>query len=582
MRFREVISQAEMLEERLALYNERREQTQENMTLIDRSDDELQSMHDAAPAENERHKATIDDVITAVSALKSERGALAKRQEELLEERGQLRAAKEMHDRALRTGLEAVRTMAVAHGFDLPGSADDFMALAKSTSSQLAASLKREEASLQSSTARCSETESQLSRESQRLRNEMHDHQAARDHKREAAQRVQKRIDESKREAHGLEDMHVLESRCAEIRARFDKQREELSASGLEQKMADRSASILTLSDQREALLMGLACSNEEVEQRASLAHKERDVQCTAQQLDGLLRDNAHKAQRWLGADADPQRYAALCTQRLHETEARVAEQEKRVGSLRSNVDKLQAESDVREQQIAAKEAQQKELGRAIKEILGDDYASPKEAVNAAQEEVSIVTDSLAVLEHAAEFFQRILRQGQDKHVCLGCNRGIASEYMPAFEAHVKASLARSQPEHAKALREDLDAWNTQLAQYREADNLQRRLDHVSDSELPALHQARQPVQLRAARRELDEVQAVSRKASADADEVRALHAFAGQIQSTAIALATMQRELEDSRLEARGSDSATNSDDTRANLARINAELCVLCLSLN
>ena len=160
------------------------------------------------------------------------------------------------------------------------------------------------------------------------------------------------------------------------------------------------------------------------------------------------------------------------------------------------------------------------------------------EELKTAREEVQILQDSLAVLEHAAEFFERILTQGREKHVCIGCNRGIPDAIMPAFEQHVQASMQRSTPARIDGLRTDLQAWTEQLAQLQAADEQRTEL-----ATRRAALAAAEEKQARTAR-ELAEAASALRDAARSAAEARA-HLDA--LQSLA-ARAARARDLQDTR----------------------------------
>ena len=65
------------------------------------------------------------------------------------------------------------------------------------------------------------------------------------------------------------------------------------------------------------------------------------------------------------------------------------------------------------------------------------------------------VIDDCSVLSHHREvtntegfarFYEQILKRGQTKHVCIGCNRKLEEDYMNDFVTHVRADVAVTDP----------------------------------------------------------------------------------------------------------------------------------------
>ena len=197
------------------------------------------------------------------------------------------------------------------------------------------------------------------------------------------------------------------------------------------------------------------------------------------------------------------------------------------------------------------------------------------EELQTAREEVQILQDSLAVLEHAAEFFARILAQGREKHVCIGCNRGIPDAGMPAFEQHVQASMQRSTPARIDGLRTDLQAWTEQLAQLQAADaqrtELATRRAALAAAEEKQAHTARALAEAASA---LHDAARSAAEARARLDALQSLAARAARARDLQDARDRLQATVDAARADLQVSGAVPSSADLRAELESLSEQL--------
>lgn len=156
-----------------------------------------------------------------------------------------------------------------------------------------------------------------------------------------------------------------------------------------------------------------------------------------------------------------------------------------------------------------------------------------------------MLRESLGLLEHAAALFGRIREHGHTRHVCLACNRALPPDAMPAFDAHVAASLQRSQPERIAALQRDLDAWTRQQADLRSAQALEKqRIDMQADYQDAQARVHELEHDHMHAQRARDEAQVAAADAERRLEAARALQDAAQRIAELALEVASIDQRL--------------------------------------
>lgn len=553
VRFRETLTHAESLEERLALKCEHRDALREHLApLLEAPEEELAAALAGLPRELEAQRTQLAEQRALAQRRRDERDELAAQHDALIGEHGALLAARAAHDRALRTGEEEVRRLAAQHGVALDASpAEDaarFQALQQALGAGLEARMREARTGAEAADLEHAGAEAQRDGEWQRRHNELRDCRAAYEQREEAIRRLQERVAESERVVGAAAPAAAAPDEREALAARVAAGNDE----ALERAVAEADAALAELDAQRDTLTRQLAASNRHVEQRAALAHKERELaRCRELVAEGVARIGEARS-RSLG-DVAPEALAPRAAQALQSAEREYESLTRARDAHRHTADTLEAERSMLRSDAEAKDARAGELDAEVRAALGGEYATAAEAVAGAHEEISILTESTAVLAHAGEFFQRILRHGQEKHVCLACNRALAAEAMPAFEAHVRASMQRSEPERAAALREELEAWQAQLARFQRAAAAQEQAEQLR-AEAASLRAAlaERERALREADAELRAAQQRTLEAHAALGELRSVHAAAAAVQAPAAAVPALQRDVDALRDELR------------------------------
>ena len=567
VRFREVIGRADALEERLALYTENCDALAAGTTLLDASEAQLEAQLASLPAELEAQQARLNTLHSELDEAKAARDAASAEHERLLRAHGEQVAAQRALERTRDAARTELRALAHEYALEVPDRSEDAIdTLCAATQSQLAAHARAADAADAQQERAAREREAELEHAWQERRSALRDVQAQHAQRAESLARLDERIaacdaelTPEAAEAPG-EALDTLRARHAALAAQLD-------APDAAQARTDADAARRALEARRDTLGRTLLASTHVVEQRAVLAQHEHARDEHAAELERRMARLAPDAERLLGHTAEAsalaaEAAAAAAAQEASLTRARAAQQEQQRAH-----DRAAAALEVHDARLAEAEAR---VAPAA-----PDAAALAEELRAAREEVHILQDSLAVLEHAAEFFQRIRTAGVEKHVCIGCNRGIPDAAMPAFEAHVAASMQRSAPERVAGLRADLDAWNAQVAQLEDAQRACDERARHADA-LPPLRARRAELA-----REQQAAAAALRAADGAAHEAdarfHALHALAEQ--------AARAREQQDAlervaalaaaaRADLRLDGGVPRADDVRRELDALAADL--------
>lgn len=499
LRFREVITRAETLEERLALYKETRDGLAQSTTMLSASDAAVETQLAHLPAQLEEQQASLAATAHTLDAAEKEHAAANAAHERALTAHGEHVAAQRAWERTLRTAQTEMLAIAAKHGLDTGTAAKqesapslrDIPVLCTHLQTQLASRARALQAAEQHAEHEARANEAACEQAWQDQRTAHRDLQTEQAHDTEALARLRTRIEALDRDADAKEE-HT-DTPTDPLHDRHHALETELEALEHDSR-AGLSTEIRALEARRDALARTAMASHHAVEQRAILAKDEHTLAQNTAELDEILARIAPDATRLLGTmPSTPSALAAAAAAQVVVQEQAVAAADAHVHEQRQAHDRHAASLDVYTRQLAESEASCRAKEHAYTQHCTDSAIDPapdalRTETQTAADEVAILQDSLSVLEHAAEFFQRILKQGQEAHVCIGCNRGLPPASMPAFEAHVHASLQRSTPERIAALRADLDAWTQQKARLQTAHTLLERWTAAKDQQAHLAH----------------------------------------------------------------------------------------------
>lgn len=266
MRFRETLSYAESLEERLALYTEHRDTLKERMNVIDANDTELQRMMDEAPALLASQRERLAHVQSRRDQAATERDTCTEQHETLLREHARLEAAAQAFQHILDEGAATLRDLSA----DVPmhPSAAQLEAAALSLDSALRTQLREHDARREREVQQASHEEAQREQTFGNLSKKHNDLHARHEQMRTTQDRLRTRIA-------GCEADLAREPPVTEAGALEAAQRRRDALSQQEPDVSELSAVVARLTAlqaERDTLAQALATAHEAAEQRAQRA----------------------------------------------------------------------------------------------------------------------------------------------------------------------------------------------------------------------------------------------------------------------------------------------------------------------
>ncbi|KAI3617538.1 hypothetical protein CBS9595_003447 [Malassezia furfur] len=451
--FREVLARAAALEERRALYADTAAELRRSTTLLDAPVAELEARLAALPATLAAAAAERDAAHARLADAQRARTDADAAHEALVRQQGAHAAAAQTLARLRRDAHAELVAIAARHG--LAAHAGDTEALAAATLAALRAHVRTADAADDHAADDARTRLDALEHAVQQRRSALRDVQAQHTHAAAALARLDARVAQADADLGGAP---AAAPAVDGLRTRRDTLAAQVRDAGAAQARADADAQCRALEARRDALSRTLAASASAVAARAALAEREQQHAARAAELAARTAALATDAAR-LATDGTPAGIAAAAAAALADAERAEAEADAAAQAAARAADRAAAALDVHDAQAAERDAQCAALRAA------DTYAGDlAHDLRAARDEVQLRDESLATLEHAAAFFARILAQGRERHVCLACDRALPDAALPAFEAHVRASMQRSTPERVAAGRHRDEARVADLA----------------------------------------------------------------------------------------------------------------------
>lgn len=346
-RFREVIGQAEALEERLALYQEHHDALQARMTVLDLDDVTLQRMLDDFPRQLEADERRLADIRGKHDTYVADRDATIAKHEALVRQHADLEAAERTYERLLQDSTKELASL----GADIDGSPS--AAQWEAAAVNLRTSLEQQKRVLEREAAdaaqREKEKERHLERTFQSLEAAMRDTQAQYDQVCATIDRVQARKAACEKDiASELPSVDI---------AALDDARKALAALQNEssdeehvQAEAEAAGRLASLEAERHALVQALATSHRDAEGRALYAQTQSmlaDKEQTYTAQETAWRTQCQSVLGHVPTDLMPL---------LHNAEKQCSEAKRQVQSAQHNVDQAEASYASQERVLAQKQ----------------------------------------------------------------------------------------------------------------------------------------------------------------------------------------------------------------------------------
>ncbi|WFD34747.1 DNA repair protein rad50 [Malassezia cuniculi] len=432
-RFRELISQAETLEERRSIYAETCKSLEEHMVRLDGTVESLERELADLPRSIEAEQHALVAHKDTITALRATREARAREHERILSEQGDIIAAQRALERTLMNGAAELERLSETYGLstvvhpEAGSNIDAFRALRSSFDNAVVVRRQQHTADTAKLRAEYAAQLSQLSHKAQSLRDKLRDASSNRAQHLDNVHRIEEGISAIDKELRAFVEAPDHAPRIAELRESITKHTDELNQ-GLVARTAEAGASLAALESRRDELTRQVAASTRHAEQRAARAHAQQQLELSRARLDEAI---AKTGDTKLSPDEMSSRAAdrvSVAQETLSKHQDTLTECQRRKDRLGASRDMAYAQQNERSDRAAALDAEAtNELGSYAKPNSGSSDAEA--ALEAAQEEIGILRDSVAV----------------------------------------HASLQRSQPERVAELQSDLEAWSEQQIRFERA-----------------------------------------------------------------------------------------------------------------
>ncbi|POY72024.1 DNA repair protein RAD50 [Rhodotorula taiwanensis] len=301
-------------------------------------------------------------------------------------------------------------------------------------------------------------------------------------------------------------DISLIKSDLDEARDRKKKIEDQVKTSNFTQQLRDKAREGKELEEQRDALHAGLAGLNTQANTRAKLQLRRYEKKRKEEAMHSLIDKNAGSFRRLLNSDprADSMEAEVSAVIETHSREVDFAERAakdaaRELQNVESSVDfSRKRVRDLTEKSQAAHD-------RIAAALKGMDVAdqSFKEALSEAEKELDHLvtrhgraeTDSprrgseIAGARSIETFYDSVLLKANRSQVCLGCNRGVSHEELPALEQYVKRKKQQA-PEALRGLEEQRDDWQQQLDTLKALAPTEAVYQRLVKEELPAAKDA--------------------------------------------------------------------------------------------
>lgn len=150
----------------------------------------------------------------------------------------------------------------------------------------------------------------------------------------------------------------------------------------------------------------------------------------------------------------------------LMKKERELSDLEGRAEESRSHAQHIESVLSLSRSQIAQKENLLRASQERIEKALDDEYKSLDDAVSQCQQEVEFIKKQLSMYESMSDFFENAQKHSKERHVCLGCNRGIQSDEMASIESYISDMILKSRPTKREEYLQDIEGWQEQLDKF--------------------------------------------------------------------------------------------------------------------
>lgn len=488
VKFRETVVQAETLEERKQLREGNLKVLKDAMTELHEDESELKRRKNGFKSHLEDLKRNQDERKRQISSKKSDLAEVDRTYSKRLSEKGALESEKKHHERALRSRQEVIQQISTQlgmRGYDADSLTDESI---QEFSEQVEDDLRRLKREFDQMKSEDSSKEDDLSRRYQDLLGMLRAKESSRTTLTEDMKKLRDRIKKIQNEIEDAPsaqiDIDAAKKEHTTQKARLEELNKEQIEAKHDEKIATKNSEIREMDDRRETLTTELNSLNRQADFRAKLDMNKKAAEQKKASIESLFSRNADMFTRYIGGTSSAEKVEEEVLKAIARKEEENVQLETEAQEVARRHQQVESNLAFARNQVKEKQEQARSIEEQIDRALEGEYTTLDEALKQCQKEIDYSKDQIAMYESMSSFVKNLSAQVKDKKSCLGCNRGINHDELPAIEAHVADLFQKSQPARLQSYREDMAIWEEQQQKYLELKPSLARLEQLRDEEI--------------------------------------------------------------------------------------------------
>ncbi|KAG2001813.1 RAD50 [Coprinopsis cinerea AmutBmut pab1-1] len=299
---------------------------------------------------------------------------------------------------------------------------------------------------------------------------------------------AQRQLDE---QATHQASLNSLQEEMQEKEERIKKLRKEMANSEHDKKLQEKIDLARQLEEKRESLMEETRALSTQADSRAKLDLKRTEIRTKTVEIQTIMKTVNQKYREHAKRDLDADTAEIEVDRVIRQKEDDVDRLEAGLGSARASLHSVETEMANIKAQISAKESECEKHTKKITSSLRAFDLSPDKAVNdaieVAQTEINHIRSDLEKQFGPIAVYQRILEEGVNNHICLGCNRGLRSSELKDFKNHLEGMIKDAEKTEKRDLNNDLEEWNRTLVSLTNLKGIEHSRHNITTKEIPAL-----------------------------------------------------------------------------------------------
>lgn len=488
-----------------------------------------------------------------------------------LSEKGALESEKKHHEEAIKVREELIHEMSTRlsiKGYDVEGLSDDQI---RQFSDRVEDDLKKMRKDLDAIREKGQREENDKSTHYQDLRSTLRAKEGSRDSQAEGLKRIKARTKGVQNEMDDMSitslDVETAEKMLADLLAQGEAMTSAQAKVNYDGKIREKNDEIRKKDEQREDLTSELNTLNRQADFRAKLDMKRRSAEQKQAEADGLMVRHCDAFKRATGKDVRGEDAEREIQEAITVKEKELSANERVEQESNKRLQHTESTLSFERKQLKEKESQADAIEREVQAALeGEDFTELDAAIKDAEKECKHSREHLGMLQNATKFFEGALRQGQERHSCLGCGRGIKGDENEKVLGYMKEMIRKSQPGMQAEEQENLDAWELQLQKFYAVKPKEELMIALRSREIPQLRQ-----RVGEAEEKLNELRSEAERTSNEVDESKAemrelnnLRRVAADIGRTLMDLITLRNEASGLEKDLASTGSCRTSDEVQ------------------